>query len=141
MHKKEYDKKDIEINEKFDFYGGNERMFYQKKQYNSVLSYGCLSKKIPLVTIIIPTYKRVGTLKQAINSALNQKNFDDYEILVVDNEGSDIREETETSTYIKELQSDRIIYYRHEKTEDYAMDSACRLARTKWILFLFKLWV
>jgi glycosyltransferase involved in cell wall biosynthesis len=38
----------------------------------------------PRVTIAIPTYKRVECLKEAINSALGQKKYEDFDIIVVD---------------------------------------------------------
>ena len=40
---------------------------------------------IPQYTIAIPTFNRVDLLKLAIDSAVNQDDFSDYEILVVDN--------------------------------------------------------
>ena len=39
----------------------------------------------PTFTIAIPTYKRIRTLGETIESALNQEDFDDYNIIVVDN--------------------------------------------------------
>lgn len=39
----------------------------------------------PTFTIAIPTYKRPRTLGETIESALNQEDFDDYNIIVVDN--------------------------------------------------------
>lgn len=39
----------------------------------------------PKISIAIPTYKRKDFLLEAIKSALNQKDFNDYEILIVDN--------------------------------------------------------
>ena len=34
---------------------------------------------VPKVTIAIPTYKRAELLKESLNSAINQINFNDYE--------------------------------------------------------------
>ena len=39
----------------------------------------------PSFTIAIPTYKRISTLSDAIDSALHQEAFKDYERIVVDN--------------------------------------------------------
>lgn len=39
----------------------------------------------PKVTIAIPTYKRADLLKEALDSAINQIDYDEYEIIVVDN--------------------------------------------------------
>ena len=57
---------------------------------------GGIRKKNPLVSIVIPTFRRPDTLKDSITSALNQKNFDDYIVIVVDNENE---ENTETENY------------------------------------------
>ena len=39
----------------------------------------------PEITIAIPTYKRTELLKEAIDSAINQTDYANYDILVVDN--------------------------------------------------------
>ena len=135
--KQMYDKNDINTTSEFDFFGGDADEFQRKvNDIKSICVCGKFSEKEPLITIVIPTYKRVRTLKLALNSALNQQGFDSYEILVVDNEGADIGLETETSRYIKELNHDKVIYFRHEKSVDYKMDHAVNLARTRWIMFL-----
>ena len=61
--------------------------FKKIETISSVKVFGLSEKtsKYPLFTIAIPTYKRVEYLKEAINSAINQEGFDDYEILIVDN--------------------------------------------------------
>ena len=62
------------------------------------------------VTIAIPTYKRVATLRAAVESALAQKGFDDFDILICDNnpERGD-----ETEEYVRSLASPAIAYYKH----------------------------
>lgn len=120
----------------FDFYSGNKQTFQNKIVTKSVLRYGKFSEHVPLITIIIPTYKRVETLKWALYSALNQRGFDDYEVLVVDNEGEDLQKETDTEKFIKEINNPKVIYYRHEKSITFKMDHAVNLARTKWICIL-----
>ncbi|MBR4808654.1 MAG: glycosyltransferase family 2 protein [Bacteroidales bacterium] len=62
------------------------------------------------VTIAIPTYKRTATLRATVESALAQKGFDDYDILICDNnpERGD-----ETEEYVRSLASPRIVYYKH----------------------------
>jgi len=40
---------------------------------------------IPDITIAIPTYKRADLLKEAIDSAINQIDYTNYDIIVVDN--------------------------------------------------------
>ena len=40
---------------------------------------------VPKITIAIPTYKRAIVLKESLDSALSQNEFDDYHVIVVDN--------------------------------------------------------
>jgi glycosyltransferase involved in cell wall biosynthesis len=47
-----------------------------------------MSKRRPLISILIPTRERVGTLRYAIESALDQ-DFNDYEVIVSDNVSRD----------------------------------------------------
>jgi cellulose synthase/poly-beta-1,6-N-acetylglucosamine synthase-like glycosyltransferase len=73
--------------------------FSKIKFIKSKLVYGDLNfNKTPLITIAIPTYKRPDLLEEAINSALNQIDFIDYEVIVVDN---DPDSDTETEKLLK----------------------------------------
>ena len=57
------------------------------KKIPSINIYGVdkVGDKVPTFTIAIPTYKRVTTLSETIESALAQKEFNDYYVIVVDN--------------------------------------------------------
>ena len=57
------------------------------KEIHSLRIYSGNRKKdsIPFFTIAIPTFNRASTLTETIDSALNQNGFDDYDIIVVDN--------------------------------------------------------
>lgn len=122
--------------QKFDFFGEKKKDFYRKFSVESVLVQGKHRQKAPMVTIVLTTYKRPGLLKQALESALNQVDFEDYQIIVADNEGVDINTETETAKLVSGYQDEKILYYRHVKTIDFKMDYAARLARSKWICFM-----
>ena len=63
-------------------------------------------------TICIPTYKRVKTLRDTIESCINQVEFEDYVIIVCDNNPE---REDETEQYITSLDDKRLLYYKHEK--------------------------
>lgn len=127
---------DIEIGENYDFFAARKNDFYSKFSHNSTLCQGEHWKKHPLVTVLITTYKRPELLSRALDSALNQKGFSDYQILIADNEGRPIKEETPTSRVVKKYQNERIIYYRHSKEVGHRMDAAVRLAKSPWIVFL-----
>lgn len=120
----------------YDYFSENKDDFYCKFSHKSILCQGKHWKKPPLVTILIPTYKRPDLLSQALESALNQKGFDDYQIIIADNEGRPIEEETPTAKIVKKYQEEKIIYYRHSQEVMFRADSAVRLARSQWIVFL-----
>lgn len=120
----------------YDFFAQSKKDFYSKFTHKSILCQGKHWEKKPLVTILITTYKRPELLRQALESALNQKGFDDYQIIIADNEGRPIEEVTPTARVVKDYQDDRIIYYRHSKEVQFKSDSAVRLARSPWIVFL-----
>lgn len=61
-----------------------------------------------LVSVIIPTYNRIGTLERSVYSVLNQT-YTNLELLIID-DGSD----DGTEAYIKAIEDDRIRYYRNE---------------------------
>ena len=118
---------------KRDFYS-KENNFEKYKSVKSILIYGDKNKAVPFVSIIIPTFKRGPMLAQTITSILNQEDYDDYEIVIVDNEPIFDRE-TETEKIIKSFNSDKIFYYRNEKNIGmYSNWNRCmELARTKYV--------
>lgn len=65
----------------------------------------------PFFTIAIPTYKRAGLLKEAIDSALNQEGFEDFNVIVCDN-NPERNDETEM---LMKLYKDnpKVTYYKH----------------------------
>ena len=67
----------------------------------------------PKITIAIPTYKRNHLIKNALDSALNQKGFDNYEVIVVDNDDDFNNKELEN--ILKEYNNEKISYYKNEK--------------------------
>ena len=125
------------MSEFFDFYGESKDNFYNKfKGVESVLVQGRHWDKAPLVTILLTTYKRCDLLEEALESALNQIGFDDYQIIVVDNEGKDIDVATDTAKLLCKYDNDKVIYYRHKQSVSFKMDNAVKLAKSKWIVFL-----
>jgi glycosyltransferase involved in cell wall biosynthesis len=76
-----------------------------------------LPEQPPLVSIIIPTRDQVGILKKCIESIRQNTDYDNWEMLVVDNQS----EESETHTYLDQIQSDtRIKVIRYEKPFNYS---------------------
>lgn len=104
------------------------------------LSHGDLNyNKTPLVTIAIPTFKRANLLKHALDSALNQKGFSDYEVIVIDDENNP-GSETETQKLIKKYNDPKLLYYRYEGNGTLGMAGAwnkcLEMARGKWYSML-----
>ena len=116
--------------------------FFKKDKFDAlntglrtIKALGEYKQEIPFVSIIITTYKRPVLLREAINSVLRQ-DYDDYEIIVIDNECADIAEETDTQKLIRELGNSSIIYFRNIDPMLARMDRGASLARGEWICFL-----
>ena len=92
----------------------------------------------PLVSVIIPTYKRPKHLLRAINSALNQT-YKNLEIIVVDdnNENDEFRKITQ-SVLKKLIDEKKIIYiqHKHNKGVASARNTGIKEANGEFISFL-----
>ncbi|MFC1979663.1 glycosyltransferase, partial [Chloroflexota bacterium] len=89
----------------------------------------------PLVSIVIPTRDRVDILKQCINSVLQKTEYDNYEILIVDNQSVepatfDYYDRIRACPKIKIMQYDKP--FNFAMINNYAVSSAC----SEHILFL-----
>ena len=84
------------------------------------------------VSVIIPTYNRAHLVSRAIKSVLNQ-NFQDFEIIVVDDGSTDNTEEV-----IKSFKDKRIRYIWHEinKGGNAARNTGLKNSRGEYIAFL-----
>lgn len=84
-------------------------------KYKNVKSEPIIEGKIrnPKITITIPTYKRNHLIKNALDSALNQKDFDNYEVIIVDNDDDFNNKELEN--ILREYNNEKISYYKNEK--------------------------
>lgn len=74
--------------------------------------------KTPLVSVVIPTYKRPGMLGRAIDSVLNQS-YQNIEIIVVDdnNSGDVSRKDTEVFMEDRYNNQPKVTYLKHEKNK------------------------
>jgi len=90
----------------------------------------------PFFTIIIPTYLRPDTLAASIQSAIDQVDFTDYEILIISNDPNGA--EGKTREIIDSFFSEKIAYYVN--TENIGMSGnwnrAVELAKGKYIVML-----
>lgn len=88
--------------------------------------------KTPRVSVIIPTYNRVGIVTRALDSVIAQT-FGDFEIIIVD-DGSD----DDTGSVVGRYSDDRIRYIRHDKNGGLskARNTGIKNARGPYIAFL-----
>jgi glycosyltransferase len=111
--------------------------FEKYSHIKSHLIVGSEHEKSVFVSVIIPTYRRPSLLKDAIQSAISQKGFEDYEIIIVDNDPEQSFK-TETQLLVEKLQHPRIKYYKHD--ENIGMfpnfNRGIELASGEWITFL-----
>lgn len=81
----------------------------------SILSIPLIQSKLdfePKVTIAIPTFKRADLLKEALDSAINQIEYDNFDILVVDNNPE---RGCDTEQLMNLYNNYRISYYKNEE--------------------------
>jgi len=90
------------------------------------------NKKIPRISVIIPSYNRANTIGRAIQSALSQS-YQDFEIIVIDDGSTDHTEEV-----IRSFQDSRIRYIRHNRNRggSAARNTGIHAARGEYIAFL-----
>lgn len=115
-----------------DFNRVNETVFSIKK-YEGIETVKNVS---PFLSIIVPTYKRPDLLKETLESIVSQEGFNDYEIVVVDNEGTAHAEGiSETEKVIVETNNSRIRYYQNEENISSGDNwNVClALARGEWV--------
>lgn len=90
----------------------------------------------PLVSVVIPTYKRPDMLVRAIRSVLNQT-YKPIEIIVVDDNGKNLEEQLRTEALIQDFK-EVISYIVHEKNKggSAARNTGWREAKGKYITYL-----
>ena len=92
----------------------------------------------PLVSIIIPTYKRPDTLDRAINSVLNQT-YKNIEVIVVDDNNPDTEGRRLTESKMAPFADNpRVKYIKHEKNKNgsAARNTGARVSKGEFIGFL-----
>ena len=92
----------------------------------------------PLVSVIIPTYKRPDTLDRAINSVLNQT-YKNIEIFVVDDNNPETEGRIRTIEKMKEFEDEPRIHYikqPHNMNGSVARNTGARMSKGEFIAFL-----
>ena len=86
--------------------------FHRYKSVRDILIKDSIDTVPTKVSIVIVTYKRVNTLKDALSSALNQVRYSDYNVIICDNNPE---RNDETELFMKTISDSRVKYYKHEK--------------------------
>lgn len=92
----------------------------------------------PLVSVIIPTYRRYDVLPRAIESVLRQS-YDNVEILVVDDNDPASAYRTETERVMRHYTvRENVKYIKHEKNKNgsAARNTGFRSSKGEYIMFL-----
>jgi glycosyltransferase involved in cell wall biosynthesis len=92
----------------------------------------------PKVTVVIPTYKRPVELRRALMSVENQ-DYENLEIIVVDDNAPDSFERFQTETMMSEFESEFVIkYIKHKANRNGAVsrNTGIAAAEGKYIAFL-----
>lgn len=90
------------------------------------------------LSIILPVYDHPQEfIRRAINSALNQPCDYDFRLLVIDDYAKQTTP-TETELYLRELNSDKVVYYKNQKNLGVFgnWNRAITLSNSHWITFL-----
>ena len=89
---------------------------------------------MPFVSIVMPAYNAAKTIKQAINSVLNQT-YGDFELIVVNDCSTD---ETESMIADFAQKDSRIVHLNNPKNSgvSYTRNRAVACAKGEWIAFL-----
>lgn len=129
---------------KFDYskinkYGMEKNNFDRYKDIESILIYGDKDKiKDPVISIVIPTFRRASTLKAAIDSVLNQVEHNcRYEVIVLDNEPP-ADEISETEKLIRTYHNDNLLYYKNAQNIGLFgnWNRAFEVSRGRWVAML-----
>lgn len=116
-------------------YFKNEDNFIKKRGITSTRIYGSTISK-PRITIAIPTCLRVRTLKDALESALRQNDFEDYEVMVVDDNSTPNDETEQFMSLYKE--NPKVAYYKNTKNLSMAgnFNRIMELTKTDYVVIL-----
>lgn len=93
------------------------------------------TKTTPIISILIPTYKRADLLHDALESALCQKDVENYEIIVVDNNPE---YGCETESLVRRFNDKKIFYYKNNQNLGMMgnWNRAFQLSKTIWNILL-----
>ena len=118
--------------------GGTGEMKKENRNMNEWKNVNIDSEMSPMVTVIIPTYKRtVEYLSRAVNSVINQT-YSNIEIIVIDDSPEDYEYRNDIKEFMDSIVSERIRYYQNEYNMggSLARNRGISLANGQFVSFL-----
>jgi len=92
----------------------------------------------PLVSVVIPTYKRPDYLVRAVESVLNQT-YTNVEVIVVDDNNPETEARTRTESIMKQFDGNpKLKYIKHERNKNgsAARNTGVRASKGEYVAFL-----
>ena len=121
------------MTEPFHFFVLNNAFVNSRESAQLVL--GQIPDHPSTVTVIIPTYRRCSLLKAAIDSVLSQEGFNDFSIVIIDNDNDP---NSNTEALLRSYQSRHILYYKNKcnlgQISNWNM--GVLLASSEWVILL-----
>lgn len=87
--------------------------FSKIKNVESILIKRGQMTEPPVVSIVVPTFKRIDTLKETLQSCYNQKTDIPFNIIIVD---SNAERNDVTEQYVKTIEDSRVSYYKYSRS-------------------------
>ena len=89
------------------------------------------NQKLPLVSVVIPTYNRIHTLPASVDSVLKQT-YENLELIIMDDGSTDGTEE-----YVKNIADERVRYRKADKNmgPSAARNMGAKLAKGEYLAF------
>ncbi len=85
----------------------------------------------PLVSVVVPTYNAASTIRETMDSVLNQT-YTDLELIVVDDGSTD-----DTARVVQEFRDERIVYvYQRNQERSVARNNGISRAKGKYVAFV-----
>ncbi len=87
---------------------------------------------MPILSVIIPTYNRRGSLEKTISTVLSQT-FEDYKLIIIDDAGTD-----DTEDYVRSIKHKHVDYIKHGENlgPSEARNTGIKKCDTKYIAFI-----
>ncbi len=92
----------------------------------------------PMVSVVVPTYRRAGMLTEVVGSVLAQT-YEDWELLIVDDNGEGSEAQKDTEAVVERYRDDaRILYVPHARNRGAcaARNTGVHRARGTFVAFL-----